>query len=117
IEDCHFTQLGGIAVVASHASVRGLVVRRNVIRDSLATAMYFGCHDGVACTATGLSVEGNFINGVKAPESEVGYGLEVKLNSVGMIRDNIVVNTTGPGIMGYGPSSPTSASVVECNAV
>jgi hypothetical protein len=115
IEDCHFTQLGGIAVVASHASVRGLVVRRNVIRDSLATTMYFGCHDGVACTVTGLIVEGNFINGVKAPESEIGYGLEVKLNSVGVIRDNIVVNTKGPGIMVYGSSNPTSVSVVERN--
>jgi len=117
IEECHFTQLGGIAIVASHASVRGLVVRRNVIRESLATAMYFGCHDGFSCTVTGLVVEGNFINGVKAPESEIGYGLEVKLNSMGMIRDNIVVNTKGPGIMVYGSSNTTSVSFVERNVV
>jgi hypothetical protein len=60
IEDCRFTQLGGIAVVANYSSVRGLVVRRNVIRDTLATPMYFGCHDGAKCSVTGLVVEGNF---------------------------------------------------------
>src|SRR5215475_3929346 len=41
IEDCYFTQLGGIAIVANHSNVRGLAVRRNVIRESQATAMYF----------------------------------------------------------------------------
>jgi len=46
IDDCHFTRIGGIAVAANHSSVRGLVVRRDVIRDLLATAMYFGCHEG-----------------------------------------------------------------------
>ncbi len=115
IEDCYFTQLGGIAIVANHVNVRGLVVRRNVIRDSLATAMYFGCHDGGACIVTGLVVEGNFIHGVKAPESEIGYGLEVKLNSAGIIRDNIVVNTKGPGIMVYGSSNLSSVNLVERN--
>jgi len=53
IEDCHFNHLGALAVVANHASVRGLVVRRNVIRNSLATALYFGCHDGNGCSLTG----------------------------------------------------------------
>ncbi|TMK76717.1 MAG: hypothetical protein E6G47_11975, partial [Actinobacteria bacterium] len=59
IEDCHFSHLGSLAVVANHASVRGLVVRRNVIRNSLATALYFGCHDGNGCSITGLLIEGN----------------------------------------------------------
>src|SRR6266849_5803207 len=98
IEDCRFNQLGGIAVVANHASVHGLVVRRNVIRDSLATAMYFGCHDGAACTVTGLVVEANLIQGVTAPDPQLGYGIEVKLNSVGILRDNVIVSTKGPGI-------------------
>jgi hypothetical protein len=115
IEDCHFTQLGGIAVVANHASVRGLVVRRNVIRNSLATAMYFGCHDGATCTVTGLVVEGNFIQGVTAPDPQIGYGMEVKLNSAGIIRDNIVMNTKGPGIMVFGSLDLPSVSLVERN--
>jgi hypothetical protein len=115
IEDCHFTQLGGIAVVANHASVRGLVVRRNVIRDSLATAMYFGCHDGAACTVMGLVVEGNFIHGVTAPDPQIGYGIEVKLNSTSIIRDNVVMNTKGPGIMVFGSLHLPSVSLVERN--
>src|SRR5438094_6751983 len=67
IEDCHFNQLGALAVVPNHASVRGPVVRRNVIRNSLATALYFGCHDGNGCSITGLVREGNFVDGVTAP--------------------------------------------------
>jgi len=59
VEDCRFTGLGGIAVVANHSSLRGLTVRRNVIRDSTATAMYFGCHNGLTCVVAGLVVEGN----------------------------------------------------------
>jgi hypothetical protein len=115
IEDCDFTQLGGIAVVANHASIHGLMVRHNVIRDTLATAMYFGCHDGASCRATELIVEGNFIRGVTAPDPEIGYGIEVKLNSTGILRDNIVLNTKGPGIMVFGSLKLTNLSVVERN--
>lgn len=117
IEDCHFTQLGGIAVVANHANVRGLVVRRNVIQDSQATAMYFGCHDGAGCSVTELVVEGNFIQGVTAPDPEIGYGMQVKLNSAGILRDNIVMNTKGPGIMVYGSGNLPRVSLVERNVV
>src|SRR3990172_1242582 len=53
IEDCEFAGLAGIAVVANHFSGRDFVVRRNVIRDSRGTAMYFGCQDGAWCTLTG----------------------------------------------------------------
>ena len=63
VENCLFSRLGGIAVVANHSNVRGLVVRQNVIRDSQATGMYFGCHDGSGCTVTQLVIEGNFIDG------------------------------------------------------
>src|SRR5882762_10449823 len=115
VEDCHFNHLGGQAVVANHASVRGLVVRRNVIRNSLATALYFGCHDGVGCSLTGLVVEGNFIDGVTAPDPQIGYGMEVKLNSSAIIRDNIVMNTKGPGIMVFGSQNPAMSSLIERN--
>src|SRR5262249_53571146 len=47
IEDCEFSRLGGIAVAATRTNVDGLSVRRNVVTDSSATAMYFGCHDGI----------------------------------------------------------------------
>ncbi len=115
VEDCYFTQLGGIAVVANHSSVRGLVIRRNVIRSSTATAMYFGCHDGVGCVVSGLVVEGNFIEGVTAPDPEIGYGIEVKLNSSAIIRDNTVIKTKGPGIMVFGSQDLTTSSLIERN--
>ena len=115
VEDRHFNQLGGIAVVANHSSVRGLVVRRNVIRNSTATAMYFGCHDGAECVVTGLVVEGNFIESINAPDPEIGYGIQVKLNSSAIIRGNTIIKTKGPGIMIYGSEDLTVSSLVERN--
>jgi hypothetical protein len=117
VEDCRFLRLGGIAVVANHTSIDGLTVRRNQILESNATGMYFGCHDGLRCTVTRLVVEHNYINGVKAPPGEIGYGLEVKLNSTGTIRDNVVVNTKGPGIMVYGSRDLIGVSTIERNFV
>ncbi len=117
IEDCQFTQLGGIAVAANHTSTHGLTVRRNVITNSNTTALYFGCHDGISCSVTGLSVVGNRIKGVTAANSEIGYGIEVKLNSSALIRDNIIVDTKGPGIMVYGSRDLTIGSLVERNFV
>jgi hypothetical protein len=116
VEDCHFTDLGGIAVVANGTSSRALVVRRNVIERTRATAMYFGCHDGARCTVTDVLVESNYIDGVDAPEGQIGYGLQVKLNSSAVIRDNVIVNTKGPAIMVYGARpGGAAASVVEAN--
>jgi hypothetical protein len=117
IEDCHFSQMGGIAVAATHMSVQGLVVRRNTIVDSHATAMYFGCHDGAGCVISDLTVEGNYIRGVTAPNPEIGYGLELKLNTVGIVRGNVVLDTKGPGIMAYGSSDLLRTSVVERNFI
>jgi hypothetical protein len=117
IEDSEFEGLGGASVVASHASVRGLTVRRNVVRSSRATAMYFGCHDGRGCVISDLRVERNTIQGVTAPNLQVGYGIQVKLNSTGVIRANVVVNPKGPGIMVYGAQDGLSASVVERNVI
>jgi Right handed beta helix region len=115
VEQCHFSRLAGIAVVANHASVRGLTVRRNVIVDSRATAMYFGCHDGRACSVTGLVIEENFIKKVRAPVDAVGYGIEVKLNSSGIIRGNVVIDTKGPGIMVFGSRDLPAVNMVERN--
>jgi hypothetical protein len=117
VEDCRFAKMGGIAVAATHSSLQDLTVRHNVITDSTATAMYFGCHDGMACQIGGLVVEGNYIRNVAAPPAEIGYGIEVKLNSAGIIRDNVIVDTKGPGIMVYGARDLVTVSVVERNFV
>ena len=117
VEQCRFTQLGGIAVVANHSSVRTLTVKGNVISQSTSTGMYFGCHDGVGCVITDLLVEGNHIHGVDAPDPEIGYGIEVKLNSTAVIRNNVISDTKGPGIMIYGARELTAPSIVERNFV
>ena len=117
VEDCDFEGMGGIAVVANHRNARGLTVRRNRVRNSHATAMYFGCHSGVTCMLEQVRVEQNYIQGVDAPDPLIGYGIQIKLNSWGWIRDNVIVDTKGPGIMVYGATIPGKMTVVERNAV
>lgn len=117
IEDCLFRRVGGIAVVATHQSVRGLLVRRNSISNSTATGMYFGCHDGSACAISDLLIEQNLIEQIDAPPDQVGYGIQVKLNSYGVIRGNVIVGTKGPPIMVYGSEDGSKRSLVEKNYV
>jgi hypothetical protein len=117
VEDCRFQGIGGIAIVANHTSGARITVRRNEITRSRSTAMYFGCHDGVHCILSGLLIERNYIRGVDAAENEIGYGIEVKLNSTAVIRDNIIVDTKGPGVMVYGAVDPARLNVVERNFV
>jgi hypothetical protein len=117
VEDCQFVRLGGIAIVANHYSARGIIVRRNTIKQSGSTAMYFGCHDGKACVIEDLVIERNYIHGVDAPDPMIGYGIQVKLNSSALIRDNTVVDTKGPGIMIYGSYDPSKLSMIERNYV
>src|SRR4029077_18093103 len=52
-----------------------------------------------------------------APPAEIGYGIEVKLNTGGFVRDNVIVDTKGPGIMVYGARDLATVSVVERNFV
>ncbi len=117
IEDCRFFEIGGIAVAATHASVRKITVRRNEIRGTGWTAIYLGCHDGFKCKHSELLIEQNYIHGVEAAEDDPGAGMQVKLNSTGTIRDNVIVNTRGPGIMIYGAQELGSVSIVERNFV
>lgn len=117
IENCRFFQLGGIAITANNMSVRGLTVRGNVIEDSRSTGMYFGCHDGQRCIVSDLLVVGNYIRGVTAAPTQVGYGLEIKLNSSGIVRDNVILRTKGPGIMVYGARDLLTQNLVERNVV
>jgi hypothetical protein len=74
VEDCTFAQVGGIAIVANHVSGRRFVIRRNAVRDSRSTAMYFGCHDGVMCTLDELVIERNYIHGVTVGTLEQSPG-------------------------------------------
>lgn len=115
--DCEFVKMGGIAVAANQSSLQGLLVSQNIVSLSNATAMYFGCHDGTSCRLSNLVIEKNQIDGVAAADNEVGYGIEVKLNSTAVIRENIVRDTKGPGIMIYGARDAADESVIERNFV
>ena len=117
VEDCEFEGLGGIAVVSSHQSSQRLTIRRNEVANSRATAVYIGCHSGITCALDHVLVESNYIHGVNAPDPEIGYGIQIKLNSWGWVRDNVIMNTKGPGIMVYGSRTPGKVSVIERNAV
>jgi len=117
IENCRFVQVGGIAITANNMSVQGLTIRGNVIEGSRSTGMYFGCHDGQRCVVSDLLVAGNLIRGVSAAPDQVGYGLEIKLNSSGIVRDNIILRTKGPGIMVYGARDLLTQNLVERNVV
>lgn len=116
VEDCFFTGVGGISVSANSADGEGLVLRGNELRDVEATGFYLGCHDGASsCTQADVRVEDNLIDGVTSPD--VGYGLEIKLDSWGTVRRNVVRGTKGPGIEIYGSSDPSRVTVVEANLV
>jgi hypothetical protein len=88
-----------------------------MISEANATAMYFGCHDGITCQISDLVVERNFIRGVDALDPEIGYGIQFKLNTTGRISDNVIVDTKGPGIMVYGSTDVRRASIIERNFV
>lgn len=113
VEDCGFEGIGGLAIVET-MDARTVVVRRNRIRRSSTTALYFGCHSG-SCSVTDLLIEDNHIHGVSAPWRGIGYGIQVKLNSCATIRRNVVVDTKGPGIMIYGAQDLALVSLVEGN--
>lgn len=117
VEDCVFRFIGGIAVVANHQSLRGVTVRRNQIYDARATAIYFGCHDGGHCAISDVLIEHNMIERVDAPPDEIGYGVQLKLNSTGIIRNNVIVQTKGPPIMVYGAADDTKPSIIERNYI
>jgi len=111
-----FTGYGNVAVSANSGSTADLVIRYNEFKNVEATPVYVGCHDG-DCVSSNLLFERNFIDGVRASDpGSIGYGIEVKLNSWGVIRDNTIANTKGPPIMAYG-SSRGDRTLIEGNYV
>jgi hypothetical protein len=115
IEDSVFTRMGGIAIAATHKSVRGIVIRGNASFDAMSTVVYLGCHDGISCVHSDLLIERNFIQGVNAADPAIGYGIQIKLNSTAVIRDNVITDTKGPPIMVYGAEDLAKLSIVEKN--
>jgi hypothetical protein len=119
IERCIFRGIGGLSVSGNDGSIQRISIRDNVFRNLKTTGIYFGCHDGSSCLAIDLVIERNLIDGVTTPfnSKAVGYGIQVKLNSWAIIKDNTIYNTKGPGIMVYGSNTGNPASLIEGNYV
>jgi hypothetical protein len=119
IEDNTFTNIGGLCVAANDSSTQKLTVAKNVATNLKSTGFYFGCQDGIACASTDLRFEENFVDTVTTPYNPVGtgYAIQVKLNSYGVIRDNTIYRTKGPGIAVYGSNNGGAASIIEGNYV
>ena len=106
IDNNVFERINGQAITANSGSTRDLVIRRNIFRNVSLTIVYLGCHAG-DCTSTDFLFEGNFLDASAIDDpSVVGYGIEIKLNSYGTLRDNSIFNAQGPDMMVYGNQNP-----------
>jgi hypothetical protein len=117
IERNNFQGIGGVSINASDNSTQRITVRDNEFKDLKSTGIYFGCHDGLACSAVEFAIERNLIDGVTTPfnPAYIGYGIQAKLNSYGTIRANTIYRTKGPGVMVYGSNRNDPPSIVEGN--
>ena len=114
VRDNHFFQIGGISVAANSTDSTGIVIEGNTFEDLQSTGIYLGCHDGAgSCSATDFRFVGNLIDGVTS--GGVGYGIEVKVDSWGLLADNVITDTQGPAIHLFGSYSDGLVSVVEGN--
>ncbi|HGG56748.1 MAG TPA: hypothetical protein ENK31_03005, partial [Nannocystis exedens] len=116
IRDNNFFQVGGISISANSSNSKGVEIIDNYFKDLQATGIYLGCHSGMDdCAAVDFVVEGNLIDGVDS--AAIGYGIEVKLDSYGVIRDNVIDDTKGPGIEIFGSTDLKRKNLVEGNIV
>ena len=111
-----FESTGGVTMSANHSGEYNerLHIIDNTLFDLDTTAIYFGCHQG-DCHVRDARIEGNMIYGVDSPG--VGYGIQVKVESNAVIRDNAIFDTKGPGIMVYGATEEMASSKIDGNVV
>ncbi len=122
IENCVFRDCGGGSIDANIAN--GVYEKIKIINNRFigvkATPVYIGEHSGTA-RVDEFVFEGNFIEASQIDNKNVvGYGIELKLNvKGGIIRNNLIMNSQGPGIMVYGAkdAKPEDANIVEGNIV
>lgn len=113
VVDCSFHRVGGISIAANSADSEGIRIEGNALTELQATGIYLGCHDG-SCRAADYLIADNLIDGVVS--SGIGYGMEMKLNSFGVVRHNAIFDTQGPGIEVYG-STAGDGTLVDGNLV
>ncbi len=116
IFDNEFDGVGGISISANTSDSEGVSIIGNWLHDLQATGIYIGCHSGSdSCAATDVLIVDNFIDGVDS--QNVGYGLEIKLDSFGTVANNVIHDTKGPGIEIFGSTDPNRVNQVYGNLV
>lgn len=118
IENCTFRQCGGGDISANSAHVHGLRIAGCRFLGSRRTPVYIGNHQGT-WNITGFVFEGNVVDG-RSIDGGIGYGIQLKLKvRGGVIRDNFITGTLGPGIMVYGveDAAAEDALMIERNIV
>ncbi|MEX0704357.1 MAG: right-handed parallel beta-helix repeat-containing protein [Planctomycetales bacterium] len=119
IENCLFRDCGGGAISANSGDVNGLRISGCRFLEMPVPPNYIGHHDG-KLDVRDFVFERNVIDGSKIRTSGIGYGIQLKLNvRGGVIRENFITGTQGPGIMVYGADAakPDDASLIERNIV
>lgn len=118
IDGCQFRECGGGDLSANSADVDGLHIRNSRFIGSPCTPVYIGHQDG-KLAINNFVFERNIIDGSRINQG-VGYGIQLKLNvRGGVIRENYIFGTQGPGIMVYGSANaaPEDAQRVERNII
>lgn len=105
-----FDKVNGVAISAPTGG-KNFYIGHNHITNNNYTAVYLGGHSGTTPMENYI-FEWNHIQDVTTySSSAVGYGMQAKLNSSGVVRYNTIYRTKGPGIMIYGSSVDTSTEV------
>jgi hypothetical protein len=117
IRNCMFFESGGgdISVNAS-AVYDNIKILDNCFIGPKKTPVYIGQHEGKA-GVTNFVFRGNIIDGSQiSGDNIIGYGIQLKLNVTGgIIENNYITGTKGPGIMVYGAENqdPRNANIVR----
>ncbi len=121
IKNCLFYESGG-GDISANASVEydSIHILNNYFIGPKKTPIYIGQHDGKA-KVTNFLFKGNVIDGSQIfGDNIIGYGIQLKLNVTGgIIENNFISGTKGPGIMVYGAedSSAVNANIIRNNIV
>jgi hypothetical protein len=121
IKNCVFFESGGGAVSANGpVGYDNIHILDNYFIGPQKTPVYIGDHSGRA-PVTNFTFKGNVIDGSQIYGGYItGYGIETKLNvKGGVIENNYITNTKGPGIMVYGAENGDrrDANIVRNNII
>ena len=126
LEDCEVFGTGNNAISMNSGNCDFITVRRTEIHHTgLSTSgetegegMYVGCNNN-SCRVTNGLFENNYIHHLRGTSAGGNDGIEVKVGSSGVIRNNVIhdtnIGTQYPGIFVYGGGS--APNIVEGNVL